>query len=305
MKSRPLLIGAVVGIFVLSVIAVGYVGSHLTGKPDRLLTGVQYNRTWSEGQNYSRNGNYLAAIREYDKMVALRPNKVDGYTYRAIAEAQAGLYDRAVEDNTTGIELLTQRQGIEEQGNAADVLGMPYQDKLATVSEVQARLYHNRGYVYARRGEFERAVRDFKQAVALKPDAPVYHSSLSDLYQHMGQYGQDVENWKIATVSAPGDPASWTNYGWSLYCLGNLPEAMEANRHAAQMSVVSATARYNLGLLYSVEDQWAQAEPLYREALAINNTDKRERALGRVRDAMRMHPRSQALRKAEALLSAS
>ena len=301
MKLRPALIASVIGIYVLSIVASGYVGVRLVGRLPSLLPsgGTPYYRHWTRGDNAVSRGDYFDAIHEYDKMVALRPNKVEGYTYRAIAEYRAGLYNQAIQDNTTGIQLLTQRRGIEEQGVPQ---GMSYQDQLESVPDSQARLYHNRAVVYSKLEDIPRATRDFKQAIALKPDSPAYYGALSSLYQHTRQYGLNAANWRNALAILPDNSYCWANFGWAQYQLGNLSEAIDASLRAIRLNPKAVTARYNLALCYAVRDQWARAEPVYREAMALRAPAEQPAALKGVRDALKAHPNSQSLRKSEALL---
>ncbi|BDI29964.1 hypothetical protein CCAX7_20150 [Capsulimonas corticalis] len=301
MKLRPALIASVIGIYALSIAASIYVGVRLAGHLPALLSsgGSPYFQIWNRGDRYSELGNYGAAIREYDKMIAMRPNKVEGYTYRAIAEYHAGLYDRSIQDDTTGIALLNRREGILEQGAPA---GMTYQDQLESVPNSQARLYRNRGAVYAKLGDITQATRDFKQAIALEPDEPAYYGALSSLYRRTQQYGLDASNWKDATVNVPDSAYCWTYYGRAQYQLGNISEAVLASLRAMHLDPKLAAPKFNLALCYAVRDQWDLAEPIYREAIALGDSRAQANAVKMVRNGREAHPNSQALRKAEALL---
>ena len=64
---------------------------------------------------YSR-GDYVGAIVEYEKMIAMRPNKIDGYMHRARSYYQMRMYSKSAADDTQAIAVLSTPEGLDELG---------------------------------------------------------------------------------------------------------------------------------------------------------------------------------------------
>ena len=54
--------------------------------------------------------------------------------------------------------------------------------------EVQAVAFNNRGYAYSRKGQYDRAIADFDQAIRLDPEIVLAFINRGDAYAAIGQY---------------------------------------------------------------------------------------------------------------------
>ena len=376
MNTRPIMIASIIGIFVLSVAATLYLGVRAVSKISSgagllgLFGGGGYYGVNSVANSRAQQGDAAGAIAEYDKMVAMRPNKVDGYLLRAMEEFRIREFRRSIQDDTTALNLLQTRAGIMELGfnpNAS------YQQKLKDVPMEQASLYYNRaiaydslhdlthavadytadlairphesdarenraiaylglkqyaagiadcsysigrhpersanydtrGQIYAAQGDVAHAEQDFNKAIQMTPDDLTLYRPLSLLYEKNKQFARNTALWKSATEALPDRSLSWGGYGWALYESGDFADSIANSQKAIQMDPGAGYAKCNLALCYVVTDRWDQAEPIYSEVIRQRDGRALPGALADVRDALKTHPNSQALRKAEALLSAS
>ena len=96
-----------------------------------------------EGVRFHQRGEILTAIQHYDKAISLNPDLFDAYNNRGLAYKSLGetVYERAIQDY-----------------NIAERL------------HPNARLYHNRGCAYSAMGEYEQAIKDFDESLALNID---------------------------------------------------------------------------------------------------------------------------------------
>ncbi|MCW3059999.1 MAG: hypothetical protein JWQ02_1820 [Capsulimonas sp.] len=211
MNSRPLLIGSVIGIFVLAAGATVFVGVRLVS---RVVSGMGFGGFGGGGyyginntaNRYASQGDYISAIAEYDKMVAMRPNKQDGYLLRAMAEFRARQFKRAIRDNTTALNLLKTRAGIEELGfnpNAS------YQTKLRMVPICQASLYYNRAVVYDNLNDLPRAIADYSADLAIRPDESDARHYRALAYLGTKQYALGIADCSYNIGRHPRRPANY------------------------------------------------------------------------------------------------
>lgn len=96
--------------------------------------------------------------------------------------------------------------------------------------------HNNLGDLYGRRGDFEKAVEEFKRAIELKPGyADAYHN-LGNTYQQMGKVDEAIENFEKAISF---NPNLWQSY-------------------------------QNLAAIYFEQENWEKAEEYLQKAIEIN-----------------------------------
>lgn len=99
------------------------------------------------GYSYNVKKQYDLALADYDKAIQIEPNNPDNYIGRRYSYELKGLIDKAIEDQTTLINLLS-------QNNPAN-------------NEKLSKEYKKRADLYAKKGEFENASKDLKEASRL------------------------------------------------------------------------------------------------------------------------------------------
>jgi len=130
----------------------------------------------------------------------------------------APLPRKAVELNAAGAQALA-------QGDLSTAAA-----RLSVALEYSARFVEawvNLGYVELRRGNFERARRDFRKARDLNQDIPAPHHALGLLAEQEGR-GEDAEKaYRSALKVDPGFAASRANLGRLLFARGKYDDARE------------------------------------------------------------------------------
>ena len=147
------------------------------------------------------------------------------YFQRAIAYAEIQNFDSAIDDLTTYLQTdtasvlaLWQRAVCQAKANDFNAAqGTDVSMKTASVigdlteaighSQQNAYLYYNRGTMYARRADYERAISDFNSAIELDPTLAEawYNRGLSQLYSNRQQEG-------ISDLSKAGELGLYTAY---------------------------------------------------------------------------------------------
>jgi tetratricopeptide (TPR) repeat protein len=72
-----------------------------------------------------------------------------------------------------------------------------------TGGPLTAREYSNRGIAYANNGEYDRAIADFTQAIALKPDFALAYSNRGNAYANKGEYDRAIADYTQAIKLNP------------------------------------------------------------------------------------------------------
>ncbi|MDD5544894.1 MAG: tetratricopeptide repeat protein [Acidobacteriia bacterium] len=89
-----------------------------------------------------------------------------------------------------------------------------------------AKAHHNLGVQYAARKEFDKAFREYQQAMQIKPDYPDLLNSLGSLMFQQGKRKEAIDDLQRAVELAPENPNIRNNYGLMLRAEGHLVEAI-------------------------------------------------------------------------------
>ena len=151
---------------------------------------------------------------------------------------------------------------------------------------------------------FERA----QQAIKLRPNDPLSHVALGEVYLHQGKYPDAAKEYEIAHQLDPGDgdiaarlgtayasSANWqaaepvlrqavkadpnnaealTDLGVTLAATNRPEEGLEQIRKALQIDPKLARAHYALGTILSGQGKYQDALPALREAVKLNPADE-------------------------------
>jgi len=143
---------------------------------------------FDEGNKLVEKGRYDEAIEECTKAIALDPNLVKAYCWRAVAYYQKAQYDSALADYNEAIEL--DPNLAEAYINRAAVYCAKMQCDLAIAdcnkvieidSSMRAIAYLYRGYAHARKGQRELAIADRDKAIMIDPS--LAYSAIGLIYK--------------------------------------------------------------------------------------------------------------------------
>jgi len=124
------------------------------------------------------------------------------------------------------------------------------------------------GNHYLVRGDNEKAVEHFREAVRLDPGYSVAHYNLAMALMNLGMYGEAVGHYEMA-MKEKEDAVGMSNLGMALAKLDRREEAALWLRKAIRLNPDCFDARNNLASVLSETGQLVEAEEQYREALRI------------------------------------
>jgi tetratricopeptide (TPR) repeat protein len=105
------------------------------------------------------------------------------YGARGYAYNRKGMYDRALADHNTAIEM----------------------------NPREAMAFNNRGWTYNNMKQYQRALQDFEEALRLRPGMPEAYNNRGVSYNGMGQYDRAIQEYDEAIRLRPGYPVATRN----------------------------------------------------------------------------------------------
>jgi Ca-activated chloride channel family protein len=113
-----------------------------------------------------------------------------------------------------------------------------------------AAVYNAQGLESYKSGNYQDAVKSYKQAVKLKKDYAEAHDNLGDAYFQLKQYKQAIEAYKQALKYQPDFPTAYNNMGTAYFKLGEHKKAIEAFKEAIRLDPKTTSTYYNLAATY-------------------------------------------------------
>jgi Tfp pilus assembly protein PilF len=138
------------------------------------------------------------------------------------------------------------------------------EDKLFAGVPKDAIESYKKGMQFARGGESNKAIEQFKRAVTLHPGFGPALNQLGVQYLKLSQPDKAAESLEAAVKAAPDEPEPRLNYGIALLSLKRFPEAEEQLAIALKKNSAAPTAHMYLGIvlvnLHRLEDAQKELE---------------------------------------------
>ena len=134
--------------------------------------------------------------------------------------------------------------------------------------------HNNLGDMHGRHGNYEKAIEEFKLAIALKPNyADAYHN-LGNTYVQVRQNDLAIESYQKALSINPNIWQSHRNLAGIYFEDKNYEKALEHMQQAIRISPNNATLYTLLGTVYLTMGDTEQAASAFRQALTMNPQDE-------------------------------
>lgn len=126
------------------------------------------------------------------------------------------------------------------------------------------------GLALAEKGDSDGAIRQYREALLLRPDDPETLNNLGLALLGRGDPDAAVRQFREALRLNPAQPEPHCNLGYALAGKGDLDQAIREYREALRINPTIASARDNLGVALARNGELDAAIREFREALAIN-----------------------------------
>jgi len=166
--------------------------------------------------------------------------------------------------------------------------------------------YNNRGFAYRRKGENDRAIADYNEALRLDPKYAIAYNNRGLAYSEKGENDRAIADYNEALRLDPKYAIAYNNRGLAYFRKGENDRAIADYNEALRLNPKYAIASNNRGLAYRSKGENDRAIADYTEALrldpkfamAYNNrgvaySDKGEndRAIADYTEALRLDPK--------------
>jgi len=119
----------------------------------------------------------------------------------------------------------------------------------AAVAPSGQQIHNNLGDVYARQGNFQKAIEEFTLATQINPNyADAWHN-LANTYQQVGQIDLALENYQKALSINPQLWQSYQNMAAIYFNAGQFDAALENIKKAAELNPTDETLKQNLQII--------------------------------------------------------
>ncbi len=176
----------------------------------------------------------------------------------------------------------------------------------------------------SRRGDFDAAEAQYRNALQLDPANPDAQEGLGVVQIEKGQLSDAVANLAAAEKSAPEDPDKRYNLGRAYGLAGRSDLAAKEFAETVRLQPENAEAQFNLGVAYAALERFPEAADRFREALRLKpdyaaalfnlggtlaNLGRLDEAIAQFQEVLRRQPdfpgAAQALEECQALKRSS
>jgi tetratricopeptide (TPR) repeat protein len=143
-------------------------------------------------------------------------------------------------------------------------------DEAIRLDPKNADSYVNRGLAYDRKGEHDRAIADYDEAIRLDPkDAPTYYNR-GLAYDRKGEHDRAIADYDEAIRLDPKDADTYVNRGVAYVGKGEFDHAITEFGEAIRLDAKKAKAYYNRGVAYVSKGDLDRAITEFGEAIRLD-----------------------------------
>jgi Tfp pilus assembly protein PilF len=205
----------------------------------------------------------------------IRGNARDALAYacRGRAWQEQGALDKALQDYDEAIRIAME---VEEPRFGPLGLRRFIAPRLMTYSP-QASWFRNRGIVYARKGDREKAIRELTEAVRINPADPLTYVDRGVFYKELKDYGKAIADYSEAIRLDPRWSTTYFNRANVFKIRGDYDKAVSDYSAAIRLDPKDPDAYFNRANTYRLTKQYARAADDWSEVVRLDGQDAEAR----------------------------
>ena len=133
--------------------------------------------------------------------------------------------------------------------------------------------YNDRGFHYASKGDYDRAIADYNKAIRLDPKFVLTYNNRGNAYREKGDNDRGIADYNQAMRLDPKDVLAYYNRGNAYYDSGADDRAIADFTEAIQIDPKYEFAYVNLGDAYRAKGDYDSAIANYAEAVRLDPKD--------------------------------
>jgi Flp pilus assembly protein TadD len=142
-------------------------------------------------------------------------------------------------------------------------------EALGYVASDNADAHNNLGQRWEQRGEYAKAIEEYKQAIRQRPNFYIAYNNLAVCYGKLKQYVNAEAALKKCVALKPNDYYAMGNLAVLMMETGRIEEGIAFAERAVKTEPGYANGRVTLGSLYGMSGRYDDAEREFREALRL------------------------------------
>ncbi len=208
----------------------------------------------------------LVLISKHDRAVDANPKNATAYFERGNLYFKLKRYDEAISDYARAIELKPELSEDCQKNLPSDF----YQRVEKYLKD--ANVYTERGKAHLKQENYDEAIRDFNQAVAvIKANCAEAYNNLGIAHYKAGKYNEAIQDFSESVKLKPDYAEAYNNRGDTYYSKKNYEQAIEDYTAAVMHNPKFFEAYNNLGLAHYNSEKYDLAIQDYSEAIKIFN----------------------------------
>jgi tetratricopeptide (TPR) repeat protein len=232
---------------------------------------------YNRGLAYALKGRYGKALPDFNKALALNPRDAQAYYLRGFVYYKQGEADRARSDYQKALKLAPDfvRQAAAGKSEL-DTYGLRLQGKVtkpprAEVGARKAEAAHKRhGLTLARQDQYDRAISEFTQALAIDPQDVETFNNRGSIYTLKGQYDAAMADFTKALSLNPRYAKAYYNRALAYYYQGKYDQAINDLTKAIELKPKDVASYNNRGLAYMQQGNYERAIDDFNVATILN-----------------------------------
>jgi tetratricopeptide (TPR) repeat protein len=132
-----------------------------------------------------------------------------------------------------------------------------------------AKVHDNLGNALVSKGQADEAIRQYQEAIRLKPDLAKVHNNLGNALVSKGQADEAIRQYQEAIRLKPDLAEAHNSFGIALFIKGQIDEAIRQYQEAIRLKPDYALAHNDLGFVLAEKGQIDEAIRQYQEAIRL------------------------------------
>ncbi len=174
--------------------------------------------------------------------------------------------------NTQQVKTLDRprEQPATASGGAASEETMKKLEALGYLAPENADAHNNLGQRYQQRGEYQKAIEEYQQAIAMRPNFHAAYNNLAVCYGKLKMYPEAEESLQKCIAINPKDFYAMNNLAVMYMHTGRMDDGLRMAEKAVATEPGYANGRVTLGSVYAMQRRLDDAEAQFREALRLD-----------------------------------
>lgn len=184
---------------------------------------------------------------------------------RAVEILQKGTYYHATAPNIWAL------LGSAYQLSDQDSLALEALDVSLELDASQIGAYITLGFIYDERGDWDKAIEVYDQALTISPDDALLLNNYAYLLAQKGTRLEDAMSMvQKALEKSPDNPSYLDTYGWIYFVMGDYSKAMEYIQRALELNPENPDILDHIGDIYEKMGDYAKARDAWIKALEFD-----------------------------------